>query len=304
MNNHPSLLIVGTGALATLFAARLSASGEHVTMLGTWQAGLEALRRHGARLSNADGSEQAFHVQVADDPAACRGAREALVLVKSWQTEHAAVQLEACLGQDGVALTLQNGLGNQEILARVLGESRVALGMTTSGATLLAPGLARTGGEGVITIEKHTRLSPLDEKLRAAGFVVNIVEDAQSLLWGKLIVNAAINPLTALLQIPNGELLERPAARDLMDQLAQEAAQVAAAQNINLPFDDPVLAAEDVARRTAANHSSMFQDVNRRAPTEIDAICGAITRIGEQHGISTPVNRVCWQLVKSVVQGF
>ena len=304
MNNHPSLLIVGTGALATLFAARLSASGEHVTMLGTWQAGLEALRRHGARLSNADGSEQAFHVQVADDPAACRGAREALVLVKSWQTEHAAVQLEACLERNGLALTLQNGLGNQEILARVLGESRVALGMTTSGATLLAPGLARTGGEGVITIEKHTRLSPLDEKLRAAGFVVNIVEDAQSLLWGKLIVNAAINPLTALLQIPNGELLERPAARDLMDQLAQEAAQVAAAQNINLPFDDPVLAAEDVARRTAANHSSMFQDVNRRAPTEIDAICGAITRIGEQHGISTPVNRVCWQLVKSVVQGF
>ena len=304
MNDHRSLLIVGTGALATLFAARLSASGEHVTMLGTWQAGLEALRQHGARLSSTDGSEQAFHVQVTDDPTACRGAREVLVLVKSWQTERAAVQLEACLGQDGVALTLQNGLGNYEILARVLGESRVALGMTTSGATLLAPGLARPGGEGVITVERHPRLSPLDVKLKAAGFIVNIVEDAQSLLWGKLIVNAAINPLTALLQIPNGELLERPAALDLMAQLARESAQVAAAQNIKLPFEDPVLAAEDVARRTAANRSSMFQDINRCAPTEIDAICGAITRLGEQHGISTPVNRVCWQMVKSVVQGY
>jgi 2-dehydropantoate 2-reductase len=84
-----------------------------------------------------------------------------------------------------------------------------------------------------------------------------------------------------------------------MRVLAQEAAAVATAQGIHLPFDDAVRAAEDVARKTASNHSSMFQDMRRGAPTEIDAICGAITQAGEKLGVSTPVNRVCWQLTRA-----
>lgn len=302
MKDDQPILIVGIGALATLFAARLSSAGERVTMLGTWQAGLRALHENGARLIGVDGSERTFHVQVTDDPATCHAVRHALVLVKSWQTERAAAQLADCLDEDGLALTLQNGLGNYETLTRTLGMLRVAMGVTTTGATLLGPGLTRAGGEGVITIESHPRLSPLDEKLRLAGFDVHVVQDARSLVWGKLIINAAINPLTALLGVPNGVLLERPAARDLMAHLASEAAAVAVVQNVRLPFDDPVLAAEDVARRTASNHSSMFQDIRRDAPTEIDAICGAITRLGEQHSIPTPVNQVVWQLIQAVVQ--
>jgi 2-dehydropantoate 2-reductase len=132
---------------------------------------------------------------------------------------------------------------------------------------------------------------------------LQIVENAQSLVWGKLVVNAAINPLTALLRITNGELLERPSAREMMGRLALEAAQVAQAENIPLPFADPIAAAEDVARKTAANRSSMLQDVLRGAPTEIDAICGAVVRKAEKHMIDTPVNRVCWQLVKALGKG-
>ncbi|HKJ39981.1 MAG TPA: ketopantoate reductase C-terminal domain-containing protein, partial [Anaerolineales bacterium] len=96
------------------------------------------------------------------------------------------------------------------------------------------------------------------------------------------------------------ELLERPSAREMMRALAIETANVARAENIQLPFDDPVKAAEDVARKTSANTSSMLQDVLRGAPTEIDAICGAVVKAGEKHGIETPVNRVCWQLVKAL----
>ncbi|RME90061.1 MAG: 2-dehydropantoate 2-reductase, partial [Anaerolineae bacterium] len=295
------LLIVGTGALATLFAARLAAIGVHITMLGTWQEGLDALREHGARLTEADGASRAFPVRATDDPADCRAARYALVLVKSWQTERAARQLADCLPEDGLALTLQNGLGNDAVLARTLGRARVALGVTTTGATLLAPGLARLGGEGTVSIEEHPRLPPLADALRAAGFRVEVVPDAQSLVWGKLVINAAINPLTALLRVPNGALLERPTARDLMGELAREAAAVAHALGVALPFADPVAAAEEVARRTATNHSSMFQDVQRGAPTEIDAICGAIARLGEQHDVPTPVNRTLWRLVRAAV---
>lgn len=293
------ILIVGTGALATLFAARLSADGYPVTMLGSWESGLRALNESGARLVNANGVEHVYPVEATDNPADCRGSRYALVLVKSWQTERVAKQLADCLAKDGLALTLQNGMGNRELLSGTLGLQRVALGVTTTGATLLGPGLARAGGEGVISLEAHPRIGPLKAALTGAGFKVQVANDTDALVWGKLVINAAINPLTALLRVPNGELLHRPAAHLLMGVLAQEAAAVARAQGIHLPFEDAVRAAEDVARKTASNHSSMFQDMRRGAPTEIDAICGAITQTGEKLGISTPVNRVCWHLTRA-----
>ena len=297
MNNT---LIVGTGALATLFAVRLAKAGSQITMLGTWKAGLDALRKEGARLVDSNGNEHQFEVQAIDDPRECRGIKYALVLVKAWQTARAAGQLKECLAEDGLALTLQNGLGNRETLAQSLGLNRVALGTTTTGATLLGPGLVREGGEGVISIEQTPSLGPLEVALKSAKFNVNIVEDAQSLVWGKLVINAAINPLTALLRVPNGELLERASAREMMGSLASETAQVARAEKINLPFSDPIAATEEVALKTAANHSSMLQDVLRGAPTEIDAICGEVVKAAQKHNIDTPANWACWKLVKAI----
>lgn len=298
----PEILIVGTGALGVLFAARLARAGHRVTMLGTWKEGIAALQQQGARLIDADGNEGRFKVHATDDPRKCAGAKYALVLVKAWQTERAANQLKDCLADDGLAVTLQNGLGNYETLANVLESNRVALGSTTTGATLVAPGVARAGGEGVVSMQRHPSLNPIEAALTSAMFNVHLVEDAQSLVWGKLVINAAINPLTALLRVPNGELLNRPSAREMMGELARETAEVAHAEKIKLPFDDPVAMAEEVARKTAANQSSMLQDVLRSAPTEIDAICGAAVRAGQKHGIETPANLICWKLVKAIVK--
>jgi len=297
---NEEILLAGTGALATLFAARLSEAGHSIHMLGTWKQGLRALQQNGARIVDADGIEHSYKVHATADPREVNGAQNVLVLVKSWQTERVARQLKECLMGGGLALTLQNGLGNRETLARDLGPERVALGITTTGATLLGPGLVKAGGEGVISLEQNQALGPLEAVLRSARFNLQILEDAQSLIWGKLVINSAINPLTALLQVPNGELLSRPNARKMMGALARETADVALAEHVQLPFRNPVHAAEDVARQTAANHSSMFQDVRRGAPTEIDAICGAVTRRGERRGIPTPYNRACWRLVRAV----
>ena len=161
-----NILIIGTGALACLFAARLTQAGQHVTMLGTWQAGLDALRENGVRLVDTNGHEQIFKVHVTDDPRECAGTKYAIVLVKAWQTERAARQLQAYLTDDGLALTLQNGLGNYETLTRGLGANRVALGSTTTGATLLGPGLVKAGGEGIISLEQNQALGPLEAALK------------------------------------------------------------------------------------------------------------------------------------------
>jgi 2-dehydropantoate 2-reductase len=296
-----SVLIAGTGALACLFAARLADTGVRVTLLGTWPEGQEALRSQGVRLVESDGSERASPVEVVTGPSGCKSFAFALVLVKSWQTQRAARQLAGYLSAKGVALTLQNGLGNRETLVEHLGAPRVALGVTTYGATLEEPGRVRLGGTGIISLGEHPRLAPLVGFLTKAGFVVELVDDVDSLLWSKLVINAAINPLTALLQVSNGELLNRPESRRLLASAVGEAAEVAAACGQRLTYADPVAAAELVAFQTANNTSSMLQDVLRGAPTEIDAICGAIVSAGEKCNIPVPVNRVLWLLVKALV---
>jgi 2-dehydropantoate 2-reductase len=240
-------------------------------------------------------------VRATSEPSDCSEIKFAIVLVKSWQTERAANQLSECLHDKGLALTLQNGFGNLQKLQDSLGSARAALGVTTTGATLLGPGRVRPGGRGPIHLLPEARSLPLAEKLEAAGFEVEDSEDLDGLVWGKLVINAGINPLTALLQIPNGALLEQADAHTLMAAAARETAQVAAALGVRLPYDDPILRVEEVARMTSENNSSMYQDVQRGAPTEIEAISGAIVREGERVGVSTPVNDVLWHLIRAKV---
>jgi 2-dehydropantoate 2-reductase len=292
------LLIVGTGAMASLFAARLS-QFRRVTLLGTWEEGLAVINDQGIRVREIDGDESRANVSVVRDPGELSAIHLALVFVKSWQTERAARNLARCLAEGGVALTLQNGFGNLEILQEILGEERAALGVTTTGATLLEPGVVRHGGDGPITLGPHERNQPFEILLAQAGFDVQREQDLNGLIWSKLAVNAAINPLTALLEVRNGQLLAHEATRELMRSAAQEVARLADVLGIHLATKDPAGFALQVAERTSANVSSMLQDIQRGAPTEIDAICGAIVRLAGEHDVDTPLNWALWNLVRA-----
>jgi 2-dehydropantoate 2-reductase len=260
-----NILIVGTGALACLFAARLAPHSE-VTMIGTWLEGIQALQKHGVRILD-EGGERAYPVRALSDPDQCPENDSALVLVKSWQTIRAAKQLSQCLHRKGIA----------------------------------GPGKVKPGGKGPIHVVPQPKLHSLLGQLKKAEFEVKESDDLDSLIWGKLVINAGINPITALLQIPNGALLEQPDAHALMEAAALEAAAVAEASGVRLPYDDPVKRVEEVAEQTAPNHSSMFQDVQRGAPTEIEAISGAVVKEGERFGVPTPVNRVLLHLIRAMV---
>ncbi len=286
--------------MAGLFGARLGPHAQ-VTLLGTWKAGLEALTRDGIRLQE-NGSVVQVPVRATSNPAECEAAQIALFLVKSWQTQRAAAMLAKCLAPQGVALTLQNGLGNLELMEAELGAQRVALGVTTVGATVLGPGRVRVGGSGATYVAPHPRLEPLVDLLQTAGFEVHPADNIESLVWGKLVVNCGINGLTALLEVPNGELLARPGARAIMQEAAQETARVAEANGVNLPYPDPVEQVEGVASRTASNISSMLQDIRRGAPTEVDAINGAVVQVADRLGVPVPVNRTLCNLVRAKVQ--
>ena len=211
------------------------------------------------------------------------------------------------LSPNGMALTLQNGVGNLERLTAVLGQNRASLGITSEGAALLEPGVLRHAGSGHTTIADASEAAIPPQEIvalfQAAGFATSLSANVDGLVWGKLAVNAGINPLTAVLQVPNGFLAENDAARALMTLAAQEVAAVAAAQNIQLPFADAAAQALAVAQATAANQSSMRQDLMNGRPTEIEAICGAVVAAGQRLGVATPVNLVLQTAVRQAEQG-
>ncbi|MCS7250971.1 MAG: 2-dehydropantoate 2-reductase [Anaerolineae bacterium] len=296
------IALLGTGAMGTLFGVRLARVAE-VWMLGTWTEALEAARQDGLRLMTAEGEETA-RVATAADPTEVPPCDLALILVKTYQTERAAQWARQVLQPDGIALTFQNGLGPLETLQEILGPSRALQGVTTMGTTLLAPGHARLSGTGSIWLGATSLNSELLERiadlLERAGFQVELHRDLQGVIWGKLVANTAINPITALFDVPNGALLERSDLWRLARGVARETAAVARAQDISLPFRDPEGFVAEVCRQTAENSSSMRQDLRRGRPTEIDALNGAVVGIGRRIGIPTPLNEMLWRWIKTL----
>src|SRR5512136_552664 len=305
--------IIGTGAMATLFAARLADVAE-VSMIGSWAEAIETIRHNGITI---DGDSCCHSVHTAYHPDDAPAADLALVLTKAYKTVKAAEVAAKTIKPDGLALTLQNGLGNIEILAEHVGRDRALQGVTMQGATLLGPGRIRTSGRGAthlgyVPIELAAprdfsvghRAYEISALFNSAGLKSQVTADINGLAWSKVIINAAINPLTAILRVPNGALVESEETSELMRAAALEAAAVAKARGITLPFSDPVERVKQVAMMTATNHSSMLQDVLGQRPTEIDAINGKIVEQGEALGISTPVNVLLASLMRAVEKNY
>ncbi len=292
---------MGIGALGCLFGARLSQHAD-VTLVGRWPKQLQALANSPLRIIAPNGTEETVQLHATNDVNTIETVETVLILTKSPRTYQAAQAAAQVLAPDGLAITLQNGLGNLEIMQDILGEQRSALGITTQGASVPGPGILRLGGTGPTylatqpAIDEHVQA--LAKLFNQAGLETHIVDDVSALVWRKLAINAAINALTAILNIPNGALLASDHARQLMDAAAEETQTLAAAQGIIL--DNITTLIEEIAQRTGANHSSMLQDVSRHTKTEVEAINGAITRLGTQLGIETPINSLLYRLVKAI----
>lgn len=235
----------------------------------------------------------------------------AVVCVKTFGTPWAAEIAQRIIAREGVVATVQNGLGNYEILAAAVGPGRVSLGAIYVGARLLPDGSLFATGPGRVELGRtayapprtpgaNANLDRLAERLRAGGMDVKIVEDARPTVWRKLVVNAAMNPTTAIFRLTNGELLTHPAAGPLADELARETARVATATGVPIQEGEAIAAWRDIATRLGANRSSMLQDLEAGKPTEIEAINGAVAREGERVGVHAPVNEAIALLVHAI----
>jgi len=278
--------------MGCLFAARLARGGTK-TFLVDYKADRAArLNTSGVRVEDEEGVWTAKPEVVTAVPPAVD---LVIVLTKAYSTGRLRFPPEVPV------LTLQNGLGNVETLCSMVGSARVLVGVTSEGATALGEGHVRHAGTGATCLGAWTSSSPEEavNALRNAGFDVEATEAPGQLVWEKVAVNAAINPLTAILNVPNGMLLELKDVRQLMRDLVVEAAKVASTEGYRFA-QSLVETTEEVCRNTASNISSMLQDIRAGKPTEIDAISGEILRRAQLASLPAPRTRVVYQLVRGL----
>lgn len=230
----------------------------------------------------------------------------AVVCVKTHGTAWASEMARRVLGTDGVVLTIQNGLGNYEPLREAVGAARAAVGVIYVGASLDERGALHATGPGRVEVglpegdAPRRTLAALAALLRDGGMTVSVVDDPWPAVWRKVVTNAAVNPTTALLGVRNADLLGDPIAARLADRLAREVARVATANGVPIAEEDAVGWWREMAALTGANRSSMLQDVEAGRVTEIDAICGAVHRLGARSGVDTSLDQAMAILVSSL----
>ena len=309
------ILVAGAGAVGSVLGTLLKRSGWDVTLLGRAEH-LAAVRRDGLALAGLFGEHRVSGFTLATDVAALHGPYAAVLLtVKAYDTAAMIGAVAPHLASDGVVICLQNGLGNIEEVAKAVGPGRVIGGRVIFGAALTDPGCVRVTvyAEPVMLGSLQPgRYAGLDETatrwaaaFAAAGIPAASTSELLAYLWAKVLYNAPLNPLGAILGVTYGELAADSDLRVVMDRVIEESFVVARARGVRLRWSTAAGFCEEFYGRlvpaTASHRSSMLQDLERGRPTEIDAINGRVWEYGRTVGIATPLNEAMTRLVRARV---
>jgi 2-dehydropantoate 2-reductase len=296
------ICIVGCGAVGSLFAANLAQLDDvEVWAYDLARDHVDAINENGLRLTGA--GEVVGRLRATTDASDLPACEFGIVATKAMHTEP-AITATAHAFANGCVATVQNGLGNEEALARHV--ARVVRGTTFPAGKLVAPGHVQWDVKGDTTFGPFgdtplTEVERLADACTRGGMPAHAVEDARGPQWRKVIFNAATNPIGALTGLTHGRVCERPDLRALVSGLVDEGKAVAAAQSIVLDADPEELIDHAARRDVAYDHkASMLQDVEARRPTEIDYLNGGIVRAGREHGVPTPLHEAIQALVKGV----
>jgi 2-dehydropantoate 2-reductase len=296
------ICVVGCGAVGSLFAANLAQLDDvEVWAYDTSTEHVDAINANGLRLSGA--GEVVGRMRATADAGELPPCDFGIVATKAMHTEP-AIRATAHAFVDGCVATVQNGLGNEETLARHV--ERVIRGTTFPAGKILGPGHVQWDVRGDTTLgpfgsTPFAEVERLADACTRGGMPAHAVPDARGPQWRKVIFNSATNPVGALTGLTHGRVCERPDLRALVSGLVDEGKAVAAAQGIELDSDPEELIDHAAKPEVAYDHkASMLQDVEARRPTEIDYLNGGIVRVGREHDVPTPLNEAIWALVKGV----
>ncbi len=287
--------VMGAGAVGSYFGGMLARAGHRVVLIARPQHA-EAVTRAGLRMETRTFDEH-VKVEAVVDPAAVRDADLVLFCVKSMDTESAGAQIQPFLRPDALVLCLQNGVDNAERLRTVLPPRQVAAAVVYVATEMAGAGHVRHHGRGELVIEPAAGSARIAAVLAAAGIPTEVSADVRGALWAKLVMNCALNALSAIAQKPYGLVAAGEGVPQVMADVVAECLAVAQAEGVAVPGDMGA-GLRKLIETMPTQSSSTAQDLARGRPTEIDYLNGLIVRRGEALGVPTPANRVLWSLVK------
>ncbi|WP_457743149.1 2-dehydropantoate 2-reductase [Thermococcus sp.] len=291
------IYVLGAGSIGSLLGALLAKAGNDVLLIGREEQ-VKAINKKGLRVT---GREE-FEVDVKASPYAPDEPPELLLLTtKSYSTKTALECARHCIGTETWILSVQNGLGNEELALKIT--PNVIGGITTNGAMLVDWGVVEWTGKGITVIGKYPRgksefIEEVAKVFNDAGIETRVTENSIGWKWAKAIVNSVINGLGTVLETKNGVLREIPELEGISVEIAREGCIVA--QQLGIEFEiHPLELLWDTIERTRDNYNSTLQDIMRSRRTEVDYIHGKIVEYAHSVGLEAPMNELLWALIKA-----
>jgi len=302
------ICFLGSGAMGSAIGGILSESGQDVLLIDQWKEHVDALNTGGLKLTEKSETRM-IKVKASSNVQAVAQADLMVFLVKSYHTEETLKQVQSFIREDTPVLSLQNGLGNEERIAGILGVKRVLGGVTHSGSVLHRPGEVSFGRDRTCIGEMDGNLSDrVREVVRIfnqAGLETEASDNILGLIWDKLLVNVAVSPISAITGLTHGEMQQAEFLKATAFDAVEEALRVAAAAGVQLSLQDPADAWAKAMQGLSPGHkSSMLKDLEQGRRTEIDVINGAVVILGKKLGIPTPVNKTLTAAVKGFERSF
>ncbi len=303
---QPRIAVVGAGAMGCLFGGLLAEGGLDVTLIDVWQEHVDRINRDGLQMLGY-GGDRSIRVRATTDPGGLEAVDVLFVQCKAPYTRRAVGRVAHLLREDSVAISFQNGLGNEENIGEVIGMERVMGGVTAQGAAVEGAGAVRNFGSLPTQIgEMGGGLSERAERIASAldraGLPTSAVADVRQAIWKKLLANIAISPTSAIANLTIKQVFAVPALRETAYEALDEAVEVARAEGVELNAGETREVIDQIAGPTGTgdNKSSLCVDILNRRPCEIDVINGAVVRLARLRGIATPVNKTLVAAVKGL----
>jgi len=298
------ILVIGAGALGLLIAGIISHNGGKVTLFSRRPEAVEYISRNGIKIV-AQNIDYVSRVKCTSVIERDKKYDLAIVTVKSYDTPEIAKLLGENLNTDTQVLTIQNGLGNAETLARHLGQQRVYLGITMQSSTRLGINEVYHAFNGLTIIGEYAgppteRTKMLADYLSRHGVPTVVSENIWRDLWFKLMVNSVINPLTAIMRVKNKNLLEVPSVDLLIRSILSEIISVAKLHGHEFDFDECYEKVIKIIKDSGDNKSSMLQDIENNRRTEIDNLNGMVVSLASKYGLEIPVNNALTIIIKGI----
>jgi 2-dehydropantoate 2-reductase len=301
MEDSLQFVVIGAGNMGCVYGGNLARIGQRVAFVDVWKEHVEAIRSRGLRLEGLTG-DFTVRAQATVHASEAPRADAVLVCVNAYSTGEAARAARQVLKEDGYCLTLQNGVGNVEVLTEALGPGRVLAGLSFQSGDICGPGRVRHTNNGPTYVgeldrSRTPRLATLCELLASAGMNPVVVEDVVRTVWTKFIHNCGINAVCALTGLRPGHIRRVPELDEFQTRIIEEAATLVRAKGVEPTEGDPLGAIKEYCSHKF-HRPSMMQHLDRGRPTEIDALNGYVARESRRLGLAAPYNDALTKLIK------